>query len=105
MAEKPRIVVSGINRGVNLGDDITYSGTVSAAFEGTLMSVPSFAISQQVVDDTANFDEAARFARDLAEQYLRDLEQATEVTLPEVRRASLPRRLGRSTARLLSPLL
>ncbi len=38
---RPRLVVSGINRGYNLGDDITYSGTVSAAFEATLMSLPS----------------------------------------------------------------
>jgi 5'-nucleotidase len=71
MQRKPKIVVSGINRGVNLGDDITYSGTVSAAFEGTLMSVPSFAMSQQVVEDGVSFDAAARFARSLAEEVLR----------------------------------
>ncbi len=71
MESKPRIVVSGINRGVNLGDDITYSGTVSAAFEGTLMSIPSFAMSQQVVEDTVRFEGAARFARSLAEEVLR----------------------------------
>lgn len=71
MEGKPKIVVSGINRGVNLGDDITYSGTVSAAFEGTLMSVPSFAMSQQVVDDGVSFEAAARFARSLAQEVLR----------------------------------
>ena len=49
---RPRLVVSGINRGYNLGDDITYSGTVSAAFEATLMSLPSFAISQEIGSDT-----------------------------------------------------
>lgn len=70
MQSKPKIVVSGINRGVNLGDDITYSGTVSAAFEGTLMSVPSFAMSQQVMEDGVSFTEAARFARSLAEEVL-----------------------------------
>src|SRR5512146_1951082 len=42
---KPDIVVSGINRGGNLGDDITYSGTVSAAMEATLMGIPAFAVS------------------------------------------------------------
>lgn len=42
---RPDLVVSGINRGANLGDDITYSGTVAAAFEATLMGVPAFAIS------------------------------------------------------------
>lgn len=71
MTSKPKIIVSGINRGVNLGDDITYSGTVSAAFEGTLMSVPSFAMSQQVEGSEVSFEAAARFARSLAEEVLR----------------------------------
>lgn len=42
---RPDLVVSGINRGANLGEDITYSGTVSAAMEATLMGVPAFAVS------------------------------------------------------------
>ena len=45
LKEKPQLLVSGINLGANLGDDITYSGTVSAAGEGTLLGIPSFAIS------------------------------------------------------------
>ncbi|MHB1400333.1 MAG: 5'/3'-nucleotidase SurE [Trichloromonadaceae bacterium] len=45
LRERPSLVVSGINRGGNMGDDITYSGTVSAAMEATLMGVPAFAIS------------------------------------------------------------
>lgn len=45
LKEKPDLLASGINLGANLGDDITYSGTVSAAFEGTLLGIPSFAIS------------------------------------------------------------
>lgn len=44
---KVGLVVSGINRGVNLGDDVTYSGTVSAALEGIIMGVPSIAVSQE----------------------------------------------------------
>jgi 5'-nucleotidase len=43
----PALVVSGVNRGLNLGDDVTYSGTVSAAFEGTILGVPSIAFSQE----------------------------------------------------------
>jgi 5'-nucleotidase len=43
---KPDLVLSGINRGGNLGEDITYSGTVAAAMEGTLLGVPSIALSQ-----------------------------------------------------------
>jgi 5'-nucleotidase len=43
----PSLVISGINRGLNLGDDVTYSGTVSAALEGTILGVPSIAVSQE----------------------------------------------------------
>ena len=39
--------MSGINRGVNLGDDVMYSGTVSAAMEGTILGIPSVAVSQE----------------------------------------------------------
>lgn len=45
LQRKPDVVASGINKGANLGDDVTYSGTVSAAIEGTILNVPSFAIS------------------------------------------------------------
>jgi len=45
LPRKPDLVASGINKGANLGDDVTYSGTVSAAIESTILSVPSFAIS------------------------------------------------------------
>ncbi len=45
LPEKPAFIVSGINKGANLGDDITYSGTVSAAIESTIMGIPAFAIS------------------------------------------------------------
>ena len=65
MPVRPRLVVSGINHGGNLGDDITYSGTVSAAMEGTLLSVPSIAISL-VSRDGEDFSAAAAFAAQLA---------------------------------------
>ena len=42
----PDLVLSGVNRGGNLGEDVTYSGTVAAAMEGTLLGVPSIALSQ-----------------------------------------------------------
>jgi len=60
--EKPDLLVSGINHGVNLGDDITYSGTVSAALEGTLLGVPSIAFSMQY-GKRFNFLLAAGFIR------------------------------------------
>ena len=65
--EKPDILVSGINHGPNMGDDVTYSGTVAAAMEGTILGIPSIAISQIVANDhirseSRQFDKAARFA-------------------------------------------
>jgi 5'-nucleotidase len=46
---RPDLIVSGINHGSNLGDDITYSGTVAAAFEGLILGIPAIAVSQQAV--------------------------------------------------------
>ena len=62
----PDLVCSGINFGLNLGDDVTYSGTVSATFEGTLLGIPSVAFSQEV-GEGFSFDPAAAFARRLVE--------------------------------------
>jgi 5'-nucleotidase len=47
LGERPELIVSGINHGSNLGDDITYSGTVAAALEGIVLGIPAIAISQQ----------------------------------------------------------
>jgi len=63
---RPDIVISGINHGANLGDDITYSGTVSAAMESTLMGIPAFAISLSTFMESDNFRSAALFAVRLA---------------------------------------
>lgn len=49
----PDVIVSGINLGVNLGDDVTYSGTVAAALEGVLLGWPAIALSAQITDPTA----------------------------------------------------
>jgi len=46
VGERPDLVVAGINYGYNLGDDVTYSGTVAAAFEGLLLGIPGIAMSQ-----------------------------------------------------------
>ena len=46
MPDRPDVILSGVNRGANLGDDVTYSGTVSAAIEGALAGIPSIALSQ-----------------------------------------------------------
>jgi 5'-nucleotidase len=60
----PDLVVSGINFGTNVGDDVTYSGTVSATFEGVLLDVPSIAFSQEVAEGfsfAASAELAGRF--------------------------------------------
>jgi len=62
MPEKPQIMISGINDGGNVGNDIIYSGTVSAAREGFLYGLPAIAVS--VTDSPGNIDLAAEFTRD-----------------------------------------
>src|SRR5436190_15717571 len=61
---RPDMVVSGINFGPNLGDDVTYSGTISAAFEGSLLNIPSIAFSA-IVEEGFSFDRCAEFAAKL----------------------------------------
>lgn len=70
LPERPRLIASGINKGENLGDDITYSGTVSAAIEGTILGIPSFAISL-VSRNHFHFAHAAAFAVRLSSNLLR----------------------------------
>src|SRR3989475_2823768 len=60
LSERPVLVVAGVNHGTNLGDDVTYSGTVSAAMEGTLLGVPSIAVSLAPNGDLALAAEVAR---------------------------------------------
>lgn len=74
LKERPHILVSGVNDGENLGEDVTYSGTVSAAMEGTLLGLPSIAISLErgEAGDVRNFKEAARFAARVARFILRN---------------------------------
>ncbi|MEX0992542.1 MAG: 5'/3'-nucleotidase SurE [Solirubrobacterales bacterium] len=57
---EPELIVSGINHGANLGDDITYSGTVAAALEGAVLGLPAIAVSQQSTKREMDF----RFGRD-----------------------------------------
>ncbi len=73
LPEKPALVVSGINKGGNLGDDITYSGTVSAAMESTIMGIPAFAISlvtRRQRYHSLNFDAASRIAQAIGKYIL-----------------------------------
>jgi 5'-nucleotidase len=70
--EKVDLVVSGINFGPNLGWDLTYSGTVSAAMEAVIMGVPAIAISVASHAEQLDYGCAARFAAYLAEKILAD---------------------------------
>ena len=68
----PDLVISGINRGPNLGENVFYSGTVGAAMEAVINRVPAFAISLAHRGNGFAFDHAARFARRLAQLILQE---------------------------------
>ena len=71
LPQRPDLVVSGINNGANMGDDTLYSGTVAAAMEGFLFGIPAIAFSQ-VQKGWGDLEAAARVARSVIEQVLRD---------------------------------
>src|SRR6478752_3800803 len=78
------IVVSGINHGSNLGDDITYSGTVAAALEGLVLGIPGIAVSQQSNAREMDFRLGSRFAFERAADFVaRVVAQLDEVPLPQ----------------------
>ncbi|MEW6685827.1 MAG: 5'/3'-nucleotidase SurE [Candidatus Edwardsbacteria bacterium] len=64
LKRKPDLVVSGLNQGPNLGDDVTYSGTVAGAIEGTLLGIPSISVSVTSWNH-CRFDLAAKFTAQL----------------------------------------
>ncbi len=81
------LIVSGINHGSNLGDDITYSGTVAAAFEGIMLGLPAIAVSQQTPEGDIDFRARSAWSRESFEQVAafvaRMVEQLEEVPMPE----------------------
>lgn len=74
MPGKPDLILSGVNRGANLGDDVTYSGTVSAAIEGALAGIRSIALSQvyekEGMGDTVPFAAAEAWGERVIEPLL-----------------------------------
>src|SRR6201996_4274788 len=77
------LVVSGINHGANLGDDITYSGTVAAALEGVVLNIPAIAVSQQSGGATLDYTFDGGFGFDVAAAFVAALvERIDEVPLP-----------------------
>ena len=67
--KKPDMIVSGINHGANMGDDVTYSGTVAAAIEGSILQVPSIAVSIAHYEPGMPLMRAAQFVGKLIGKY------------------------------------
>jgi 5'-nucleotidase len=101
LTECPDLVVSGVNRGPNLGNDITYSGTVAAAMEGTILGIPSIAVSlDRSEEGKYDYGFAAEVAREVAVAVLeRGLPEGTllNVNVPNRPREEIK---GIATARL-----
>ena len=73
---KPDLVLSGVNHGMNVGDDVGYSGTIGAAFEAAINMVPAIALSQQHARTDADFEPTLSCGS-------RALEYALSLTIPE----------------------
>ena len=73
---RPDLILSGVNRGQNVAEDVTYSGTIAAAMEGTLLGIPSIALSQAYDGregrDKPNWDCAATLGPEVIKKILRD---------------------------------
>jgi 5'-nucleotidase len=99
LRQKPDILISGINHGPNMGGDVTYSGTVAAAMEGTILDIPSIAISLAASNHSAplartRFSKAATFASRLVKAVLNNgIPKSTllNVNVPDTKKAD-PRR-------------
>ena len=87
----PDMLISGINHGANLGDDVLYSGTVAAAMEGRFLGIPSIAVSL-VLSGHANFDTAGALMRRLVERNATDplpVDSILNVNVPDVAASQL----------------
>ena len=85
VGERPDLIVSGINHGVNLGDDVTYSGTVAAALEGVILGIPAIAVSQQSIDQEMGYTPRRHYDFALAARF-------TAATVGEIMEHPMPDR-------------
>lgn len=84
LGERPDLIVSGINHGLNIGDDVTYSGTVAAAFEGILFGLPAVAVSQQSTEREMGFTPQRHYDFELAARFTADVvREMIEHPMPE----------------------
>ena len=107
LKRRPDILISGINHGPNMGDDVSYSGTVAAAMEGTILNIPSIAVSN-VNWEARHFESAARFVRRLAKFVLENgLPQYTflNVNVPDRRQAAKGYKITRLGKRVYSDVV
>jgi 5'-nucleotidase len=91
LLRKPDLVISGINKGANMGQDVTYSGTIAAAKEGAFMEIPSLAVSLNGRKDFL-FDEAVKTVREVVEKIRKHpMPEHTflNVNIPNIRRKSV----------------
>lgn len=96
---KPDLVISGINKGSNMGEDITYSGTASAAMEAVLQGIPAFSISQVCKDHYKSlqihgYDLAMEVAKDMAKKILQndiklDKRKFLNINIPPIKKEDL----------------
>ena len=87
LPERPQLIVSGINNGENLGTDVIYSGTVSAAIEGSIFNIPSIAVSYAGYNEDA-FRAAAEAAADIIGQILEhgsDRDMLLNINIPAIK--------------------
>lgn len=90
-SKKPDMIISGINHGANMGDDVTYSGTIAAAIEGSILRIPSIAVSMSNYYPGLPMARAAKFVARLVKTYDKlDLDPSTFLNI------NLPADNGRS---------
>ncbi|AHK78961.1 stationary phase survival protein SurE [Ectothiorhodospira haloalkaliphila] len=90
LSEEPDMVISGINAGANLGDDVLYSGTVAAAMEGRFLGLPAIAVSLAGQQQCKHYDSAAQVVLELLDR-LRSIPLPSD-TILNVNVPDLPRR-------------
>lgn len=69
--KRPGLMLSGINRGSNLAEDVTYSGTVSAAMEATLIGIPAIALSNAITEEGVNWDVPEQYTAQIIESLVK----------------------------------
>lgn len=91
LKEKPDMVLSGINHGANSSVNLIYSGTVAAAVEGALHSIPSIALSTTTHDADADFTAAKKYARIIIEKVINTKEESLclNVNVPDIHESEI----------------